>query len=128
MPDSPALNRESDCVLRTKRLEPFVMIFFAIPAVRKLAVKIQASFHVNDCEEKPPLPMLGMGGFSLLLHTVGWFAYRTKHMDNWPQHPYICYYDGYIVPVLIGTGERECRAEFRIPTFELSETELVIRL
>ena len=126
LPVSPALNRTSDYVINTKHFAPIVVIFFAIPRVRKLTVNFQVSFHVDDLESIPPES--GMGSFELLLHNVFWFAYRTKHMDEWPQNPHVCYHDGHMVPVLIGTGNKQFRAEFRSPSYELSKTELAIKL
>lgn len=126
LPSSPALNRESDFVISTKKLSPIIIIFFAIPRMNNLAVNFQVSFNIDDCESIPPEG--GGGAFELLLHNVFWFAYRTKHMDDWPSNPYICYYDGNIVPVLIGTGERKFRAEFRAPVYQLSNGELSIEM
>jgi hypothetical protein len=126
VPFSPAFNRESDYVISTKQLTPIIIIFFAIPRVKKLTVNYQVSFHIDDLDSIPPEG--GGGAFELLLHNVFWYAYRTKHMDEWPQNPYICYHDGHLVPVLIGAGEKQFRAEFRIPTYELSNTELALRM
>jgi len=126
VPFSPAFNRESDYVISTKQLKPIIIIFFAIPRVKKLTVNYQVSFQVDDLDSIPPEG--GGGTFELLLHNVFWYAYRTRHMDEWPQNPYICYYDGHLVPMLIGVGEKQFRAEFRIPTYELSDTELHLKL
>jgi len=126
LPSSPAKNRESDFVIGTKKLSPIVVIFFAIPRVDKLNVNFQVSFNTDDCESVPPES--GGGVFELLLHNVFWFAYRTKYMDDWPHHPYICYFDGNIVPVLIGAGEHKFKAEFRVPNYQLSNGELYIEM
>lgn len=126
LPSSPAFNRESDYVISTKQFSPIVIIFFAIPRVKKLTVNYQVSFNIDDFNSLPPEG--GGGAFELLLHNVFWYAYRTKHMDEWPPNPYICYHDGYLVPVFIDVGERRFRAEFRIPTYEMSDTELTLRM
>ena len=81
---------------------------------------------MNDLDSLPP--EAGGGAFELLLHSVFWYAYRTKYMDEWPQNSYICYHDGHLVPVLIGIGEKQFRAEFRIPAYELADTELTLRM
>ena len=53
---------------------------------------------------------------------------EQTHMDEWPKNPYICYYDGYLVPVLIGAGEKLFRGELRTPIYELTDTELSLRI
>jgi len=126
LPVSPALNRSSDYVINTKHFAPIAILFFAIPKVCNLTVNFKVSFDIDDLESIPPES--GMGSLELLFHNVVWFAYRTKHMDEWPQNPHICYHDGYLVPVLIGTGNKQFRAEFRSPTYELSKTELAVEL
>jgi len=126
VPFSPAFNRKSDYVISTKQLTPIIIIFFAIPRVKELTVNYQVSFHIDDLESIPPEG--GGGTFELILHNVFWYAYRTKYMNEWPPNPYICYHDGHIVPVLIGAGERKFRAEFRTPVYELSNTELTIKM
>jgi hypothetical protein len=73
-------------------------------------------------------PDMGWGGFTLTLHSVIWFGYRTKHMDRWPLNAQACYLDGYWVPVLIGTGPGAFRLELRRPQFSLTETDLTIQL
>jgi hypothetical protein len=109
-----------------KKLAPLIFIFFAIPRINNLTVNYQVGFDIDDLDCIPP--ECGLGGFELLLHNVFWYAYRTKHMDVWPDNPHICYQDGHIVPVLIGKGGRKFRAEFRIPTYELTDTELTIKM
>jgi hypothetical protein len=126
LPASSAFNRESDFVISTKKLSPIIIIFFAIPRVSNLTVNFQVGFSLDDVETIPPEG--GGGSFELLLHNVFWFAYRTKYMDDWPSNPHICYYDGHIVPVLIGVGERKFRAEFRAPIYQISDGELSIEM
>ncbi len=126
LPSSPALDRDSDFVISTKKLAPIIIIFFAIPRVSNLTVNFQVGFNIDDLDSIPPEG--GGGTFELLLHNVFWFAYRTKYMDDWPPNPYICYYDGHTVPVLIGAGERQFRAEFRAPIYKMSNTELSIEM
>lgn len=123
---SPALNRESDYLLKSdKKIKPFVMTFFAVPT-KKMSVEVNASFHVKDLESIPP--ETGWGGFNLRYHTIVWFYYRTKHMDAWPQNTHICYYDGFEVPFFIGTGQGASRLEIRHPTYTLTDNNLTISI
>lgn len=122
---SSPMNRKGDHVLKIEKLEPFVMIFFAIPRVRKLSIKIQLSFHINDCNDEIP-PLIGLSKIDLDLHSLVWCAYRTNHMDNWPKSPYVCVFDGFFVPIIIGEGGKAFRLELRKPQFDLSVTELKI--
>lgn len=123
---SPALNRQTDYLLKSsKDLKPFVMTFFAVPNM-KLSVTVNASFHINDLECVPP--DTGWGGFSLLHHTIVWFYYRTKHMDNWPQNTHVCYYDGFDVPFFIGTGKGTFRLEIRRPSYDKNADNLIISI
>jgi hypothetical protein len=126
LPPSPAFNRVSDFVITSNNLAPMVIIFFAIPRIGDLEVNFQVSFNMDDLESIPPDS--GGGSFELISHCVFWFAYRTKHMDDWPPNPYICYYDGHIVPVFLVVGERQFKAEFRVPTYQMSNTKLSISM
>ena len=125
-PVSPVFNRKSDYVIKTKIFSPMKIIFFAIPRINNLSIEFQISFDIDDLEEIPPDS--GGGSLDLILHTVFWFAYRTKYMQEWPPNPHVCYYDGYLVPVLIGIGERQFRAELRSPSYKLSSAHLVIKM
>ena len=80
----------------------------------------------DELQEVPPNG--GWGAFNLLLHSVVWFAYRTKHMDKWPRNAQACYQNGFTVPVLIGTGEGEFRLELRQPSMSLQENSLTITI
>ncbi len=123
---SLALNRQTDYLLKSdKELRPFVMTFFAVPT-RKMSVEVNAGFHVDDLESVPP--ETGWGGFNLLHHTIVWFYYRTKHMDDWPKNTHICYYDGFEVPFFIGTGKGSCRLEIRHPTYKFENDNLSISM
>ncbi len=127
LPVSPAFNRATDySINKTGRLSPFVMIFFAVPRTSKLTLAIEASLDIDDLETVPPDS--GGGLIELAFHSVAWFAYKTKNMNRWPKHPHICYYDGYTVPMFIGTGEGKCRLELRNPSYELTETQVFIKL
>lgn len=126
LPASPAFNRASDYGIRAERLLPYVVVFWAVPAVKKLSVKVTASFHVDDLESVPPES--GWGSFGLALHAVVWFAYRTRHLLRWPQATHISFHDGFLVPMLIGTAEGACRVEYRPPNYQLSYTSLRITL
>lgn len=126
LPSSPALNRDSDLVISTKKLSPSVIVFFAIPRVSNLTVNFKVSFDIDDLDSIPPEG--GYGCFELLTHNIFWYAYRTKRMDEWAPNPYICYYDGNIVPIMIGTGDREMRIEFRTPNYKITNAELFIEM
>ncbi len=126
LPQSPAFNRKSDQSVHTKALLPHVFIFWAVPATRKLTVEVSASFNAEDLESVPPES--GWGTFGLALHSVVWFAYRTKHMQRWPRHPQVCFHDGYTVPMLIGTSEGGCRLEVRAPRYAFDGAALSIRV
>jgi hypothetical protein len=125
-PNSPAGARKTDGVMTTKQWHPFVLIFWAVPLTRSYTVSVNGSFHVDDLEEVPPNG--GWGAFNLSTHAVVWFAYRTKHMDRWPQNSQACYSDGHDVPMFIGTGPKEFRLELRRPTYKLEEDKLSITL
>lgn len=125
-PKSPALNRDSDFIISTKKLAPIAMIFFAIPRVSNLIVNFRVGFNIDDLDSIPPEG--GGGSFELLMHNIFWYAYRTKHMDEWAPNPHICYYDGNIVPVMVGTGNRIMRLEFRNPEYKITNTELFIEM
>ena len=125
-PSSPATARKSDYVLTTKELHPYVIIFWAVPAVRPLTVNIIGSFQADELQEVPPNG--GFGVFNLLLHAVVWFAYRTKHMDDWPLSAQACYFDGFMVPVLIGTGKASARLELRHPSISLRDSALTVAI
>lgn len=118
--------RLADCTIEAKELKPYVLIFWAVPGVAKLTVKVQASFHVDDLESVPPES--GFGAFLLRQHNIVWFAYRTKHMQRWPAHNLLCFHDGFVAPTLIGTGEGACRLELRTPRYEHNGDELVVAI
>jgi hypothetical protein len=54
--------------------------------------------------------------------------YRTKYRDKWPLSSQACYQDGYVVPLLIGTGDGEFRLELRNPGISFEGTEFSIKL
>ena len=127
LPNSPALNRDTDYLLKSnKELKPFVMIFFAVPS-RKMKVEISASFHINDIISIPPIDT-GWGEFSLKYHNIVWFYYRTQNMEEWAANTHVCYFDGYRVPFFIGMGKGNCRVEFRNPTYVLKNDILTISI
>lgn len=126
LPLSPAFNRKTDQSVHAKKLTPYVFVFWAVPAVRRLTVEVAASFNVDDLETVPPES--GWGCFGLTLHSVVWFAYRTKHMKRWPQYPHVSYHDGHTVPLPIGVQEGGCRLELRTPQYRLSEDALLIQM
>lgn len=124
IPRSAAFNRHGDYSFKIEELKPYVLVFFAVPAIRHLTVEVMASFHADDLEQVPPDS--GWGVFNLALHAIVWFGYRTKYMDKWPKHPHICYHDGYAVPIFIGKADGHCQMELRNPTYQLSGDELKI--
>ena len=126
MPNSPAMARQSDYVITTAQWHPCVIVFWAVPAHRQITVTVNGSFHVDDLEEVPP--NAGWGAFTLALHAIVWFAYRTKQMARWPRRAQACYSDGHTVPLLIGTGVGEFRLEYRQPTYSLADDQLTITL
>jgi hypothetical protein len=125
-PNSPATARQSDYVIEAKQFHPYVIILWAVPAIHALTVSINGSFNVDDLEEVPP--NAGWGTFTLVQHSIVWFAYRTKHMARWPRNSQACYYDGHAVPMLIGTSVGAFRLEFRQPTYTLVDDRLTIAL
>jgi hypothetical protein len=125
-PVSPAGSRKTDYIISTAIKEPYVLIFWAIPLIGPHSVKIHWDFKTDDLDTVPP--KAGWGGFSLIHHGIVWFMYRTKYMDKWPLSSQACYQDGYIVPLLIGTGVGEFRLELRKPVISFEGTEFTIIL
>jgi len=123
-PSSPALHRKSDFIITSKSFKPSIFIFFAIPRIKDLSTSFQVHFDIDDLESVPPEG--GGGLFELLYHNVFWFAYRTKYMEVWPENSFISYHDGYLVPVIIGIGDKKFKAELRIPDYKLEESKLII--
>jgi hypothetical protein len=125
--------RESDFYIENSgTLKPFVMILFAIPKVQDIkSVAFEFSFSIDELESVPP-PDTGMGLIALKYHSIKWFVYRTKYMDKWPKQSYICYHDGYYVPIYVGKAQNENFGELRfdlhIPRYEAIEKELKITL
>ena len=64
----------------------------------------------------------------MALHSIAWFAYRTKHMDRWPRNAQACYSDGHTVPIFIGTGTGEFRLEYRRPQYGMTDDGISIAL
>ncbi len=124
LPNSPALNRPSDYLINTQTLEPFVIIFFAIPQTGKgLELNFQTSFHTDDVMIPPPG---GWGVMDLKFHDVFWYVYRTNNMEKWPKKSQVVFHDGFMIPVFIGTGLGQFRLEFRTPKYSLDENKLVV--
>jgi len=125
-PNSQALARRSDYVMNTKQWHPYVLILWAAPASRPITVTVRGSFHEDELEEVPPNG--GWGAFTMALHSIVWFAYRTKHMERWPRNAQACYSDGHTVPVFIGTGPGEFRLEYRKPQYGMVDNQISIAL
>ncbi|MFZ1702577.1 MAG: hypothetical protein WBO10_14360 [Pyrinomonadaceae bacterium] len=126
LPASAARRRRNDQVIHDANFAPVVFVFWAVPAPDKLTVSVNVDFHADELETIPPES--GFGSFPLYFHSVVWFAYRTKNMSRWPAQSQASYYDGYRVPLLIGTGEGECRLEMRAPRYSITETEICIQV
>jgi hypothetical protein len=123
--DSPLFNRGSDyCLETTEELKPFVLVFFAVPQ-QGITIDFQIDFHMDDMVNIPN-DILGLHGFGLRYHHVFWFAYRTRHMENWPKHAIITYHDGFSFPIFIGTGIGAYRLEYRQPQYSLVDNRLTI--
>lgn len=126
-PNSPALNRESDYLINNReKMEPFVAIFFAIPKTKNnLDISFQVSFNIEDADIPPKG---GWGAIDLRFHNVFWYVYRTHNMDKWPKKHQIVFYDGFLVPMIIGTGLGHFRLEFRLPKYLIEESKLLVEL
>lgn len=126
-PDSPFGARKTDYLIAVKTKQPYVFVFWAVPIVSQISsIGIQSSFEINDLESVPP--DCGWGWFSLIHHGVIWFAYRTKHMERWPLNAQACYFDGYYIPILIGTGVGTFHLELRPPGFSIDDKKLAIKI
>lgn len=127
IPNSLALNRKSDYLINnSEKMEPFVVIFFAIPRTNNaLDINFQVSFN-NDEVDVPPKS--GWGAIDLEFHNVFWYVYQTHNMDKWPNKNQIFFYDGFMVPIMIGTGPGQFRLELRPPKYLFEEDKLTIEL
>ena len=94
------------------------------------SVVFQSSFETDDLESTPP--EMGWGLIDLKFHSIMWLIYRTKYMNNWPKQSYVCYHDGYLVPIYIGKSEDENAGELRFelhtPNYQMLEKKLIITL
>jgi len=122
--------RDSDAFLDKQGiLNPFVMVLFAIPRSPDiLSWEVGSSLDFDDAD----LSNTGFGSFTLRFHSIVWHIYGTKHMDMWPPNSYVCYHDGYHVPIYIGlpkkegVGSRVFRLELRAPVYEIKDGTLRI--
>ena len=126
VPGSLPLNRANDHVVRAETLEPYAFIFWAVPNTRAISLSVSAAFHTADLEAVPPPS--GYGTIPLVFHSIFWFAYRTRHMARWPAVTHVALHDGYWVPLFVGTGEGQCRLEWRSPVLRYSDDEFRISL
>lgn len=122
LPNSPASSRKSDYVIKTDQINPFVIVFFAIPATR-LKVELRGQFKAD--EMLPGCPILGCNTVRLRHHLILWFIYRTRYMDRWPKNSYVCYQDGFRVPMYIGAKHQGAEG---YATFTLNSCEPVYEL
>ena len=125
LPNSPALNRKSDYIINnSEKMEPFVAIFFAIPKTsNKLDLSFQVGFNVDEVDLPPKG---GWGMIDMGFHNVFWYIYRTHNMDKWPKKHQVVFYDGFMVPVIIGTGLGQLRLEYRKPQYLMKEDKLTV--
>jgi hypothetical protein len=123
-PNSPPGARKTDSFMRTRQWHPYVIVFWAVPLNRFHTINVRGSFDADELEEVPPNG--GWGAFNLSMHTVVWFAYRTKYMARWPRNTQACYGDGHAVPLFVGTGLGELRLEYRRPNYQLTDNQLEI--
>lgn len=126
LPNSPALNRQSDYLINSsEKMGPFIVIFFAVPkTIKGLKLSIMPAFNVDDIDIPP---RGGFGIISLKYHDVIWYVYQTHNMEKWPKKYHISFYDGFFVPVIIGTKPGKFRLEFRKPIYELKNNEFTIK-
>lgn len=122
---SPLSNRESDyCLKANEVLKPSVLMFFAVP---QKGIRVNFKFNIpSDDLINVPNDLLGMHNFGLRYHDVFWFAYRTRHMEKWPQKSHVCYLDGFTFPILIGVAPGVFRIEYRLPHYSLDKNKLGI--
>lgn len=91
---------------------------------------VPCTFHVDDLDTIPPD---GGGGLvDLRCHWIFWYIYRTKVMDHWLQQTYVCYHDGFMVPMYRGRHHDETSGELRfevhMPKYEFQDRALIIVL
>jgi len=115
----------------TNPLKPFVLILFAVPRVLGIQnVEAQVGFHMDDLESTPPEG--GGGLIDLKYHLIFWYTYRTKFMNKWPQKTFVCYHDGFTVPMYIGRHRDEISGELRfeihLPKYETNGLDVKIVL
>jgi len=93
-PNSPAFSRSKDHVLNFEQMNPFVMIFFAVPVMKNYNTRIQLIFHTDDLQD-PQQPLLGYDKIRLRNHDIIWLCYKPKHFDKWPKkkHTYVIMMD-----------------------------------
>ena len=126
IPESRAFNRKYDQALKTDKLKPAILVFFAIPQQAK-SIGVNFGLHVDEMENIPN-DFLGFGFFPLRLHNVLWIAYRTKHLNNWPKYNYASYSDGYKVPLFIGKENHSIQYEYINPIYKLQGNDFSVEL
>jgi len=124
---SDALTKKSDQLLKSsKPVRPFVAMVFAIPlGISK--VDFQASMHVDEMVEIPH-SFLGWHSFPLLHHGIFILLYYTKHMNFWPKHNMLQYWDGVLVPVFKGRENKIIQVDFITPEYCLDKDQLNINI
>ncbi len=126
---SPALNRESDYLINASELCPSIFVFFAFP-ITDFHLNGNISFHVDEIPmqaDGSPDHFLGHFIIELDKHMIFGMAYRTNHM-HWPQQNQIFYDNGFTVPIIVGVGEKQYRADFRIPQYQRNGTNIFMAI
>lgn len=127
LPTSPALSRASDYVINSAKIEPYVMIFIAIPQTAKgLEINFRTGINLDDLENMPPKG--GFGIIALRYHDVFWYFYKTKNMNNWPQKNQVIFNDGFVIPFFIGIEPKKIRLELRAPKYSLTGNHLTVEV
>lgn len=122
--------RNSDFWLQyAESLKPFVLVLFAIPRVSGVqTIGFTFTMHIDDLDR---YPAEGANVIDLKYHWVFWLIYRTKFMDNWPQQSYVCFHDGFSVPMYFSKEQKdtsaEMRLELRMPEYTIEGTDLKIK-
>jgi hypothetical protein len=129
------VDRESDYFADVPgdALSPFALVLFAVPRPpTPRTFHLGCSFDMDDLETM--LPHLLAGTIELKYHFIGWLAYQTKYMDHWPLRSLVCCYDGYWVPLFIGSMVDEekrvatLRVELRESTYKFSDEDISIEI
>ncbi|MGL2966111.1 hypothetical protein [Flavobacterium sp. XGLA_31] len=127
---SKYLNRKTDYLISASAIIPSVLVFFAFPK-QDFSLSMQIKFdkeYMAYSEEGLMISFLGNIFIELDTHVILCTSYFTKNMF-WPSNMHIFYDNGYKVPIVLGIGDRKCKAEFREPEYSKSDKgEIIIKL